>query len=305
MGTLIDPGGSGPRAPLSDVADADRSSVAAVEEAITEVIDAEQASNPDWPPVPKPEKAGRVAKDVVKKAGRLIDIVATAAVHGVRVRYFSTDAVRNMQAPWRSEGLPGVATIINAVEVTLLPTTHTNPALSLYLSLRLTEQNRRSLATFLWDRSCPFDCSGIGDIPIEWWDETENLRDPWKPWGVLIWSDGAGESCLVGWSGGIQFDLVPWEHVSLMTAPHHGSKGKAHKRIWQARAEFRDIVGRQIPVLLAGGMGLQQTTEEYVDETDTQLRSCTRCRHLGDQQSKTVVAAVNGPTVTMTPVCRR
>jgi hypothetical protein len=88
-----------------------------------------------------------------------------------------------------------------------------------------------------------------------------------------------------------------------MTAPHHGSKGAAHRQIWAALAEAEKVLGRQIPVLLAGGTGSQGTAAQYL-AVDRELRACTRCRHLGDISSRTVVLAVDRATVTMSPACR-
>lgn len=289
---------------LSNTADP-AEDTARIKDAVTEAIEKERERNADWPPLPKPESAAGVANDVVsKKAAKLVRVLVISAIRGVTVRYFSTDAVSRASCPWRAEGMPGVATLVNAREVLLAPTRHTSPGLSLYLAARLTEQNRRALATFLWDRTCPFDCPDTESIPIDWWDSTDRLRSTWKAWGVLVWSDGAGEACRVGGPGGVEADLVPWEHISLMTAPHHGSRGRAHEAIWNARASFQRFVGRTIPVLLAGGSAAQKTAASYTAPDQTPVRACTRCRHLGDVQSRTVVAAVDGPTVTVTPRCR-
>lgn len=284
-----------------------------LEDVITEVIERERESNPSWPPGPKPEKAHGVAKDVIKKADLLLGILAEAASRGVDVRYFSTDAVRDDRpTPWTIEGMAGIATIVNAAEVELVPARFLDPAWSLYLAYELTVQNRRALAVYLWERSClcgvrslldAGEWERVTDIPMTVWAFTAAHHSYFKPWGVLIWSDGAGESCRVGGAGGVQNDLVPWEHIAAMTAPHHGSKGVAHRRIWAARAEAQDVLGREIPLLLAGGTGSQRTAPEYL-AVNRELRACIRCRHLGDSSSKTVVLAVDGPTVTMTPGCR-
>ena len=93
-----------------------------LESAITAVIEQEREANPSWPPVPTPEKAKRVSRDVVKKAGAILGILATATSHRTRVRYFSTDAVRyDRPDPWTTEGMPGIATVVNAVEVHRVP----------------------------------------------------------------------------------------------------------------------------------------------------------------------------------------
>lgn len=281
--------------------------------AITEVIEQERKSNPNWPPIPKPEKAQRVAEDVIKKSDAILGILANATLHGARVRYFATDAVRDDRPePWTTEGMAGIVTIVNAVEVHRLPARFREPARTLYLTYQMTVQNRRALAVFLWEGACLCGVEQIRarsgwerptDIPMDIW-EIPGVRNQYvKPWGVLIWSDGAGESCRVGGAGGVESDLVPWEHVAVMTAPHHGSKGVGHREIWAALAEVEEALGRQIPLLLAGGTGSQGTAPEYL-AVDRQLRACTRCRHLGDRSSRTVVLAVDGPTVTMTPVCR-
>jgi hypothetical protein len=284
-----------------------------LEDSITQVIEQEQWSNSNWPPIRKPEKARRVAKDVVKKSDAILGILASATMHGSRVRYFSTDAVQHDgPEPWTTEGRAGTATIVNAVEVRRLPARYREPARALYLAYELTVQNRRALAVFLWERACLCGLNRLrasqhwkqpSHIPMDIWD-VPSVRDQFvKPWGILIWSDGAGESCGVGCMGGVENDLVPWEHLAAMTAPHHGSKGVAHREIWAALADAKIILGREIPVLLVGGFGSQGTAPEYL-AVERKLRACTRCRHLGDRYSKTVVLAVDGPTVTVTPACR-
>lgn len=273
---------------------------AEIEGAIEEAIDSERHRNPDWPPTPRPEHSAGVARDVVGKARKLLRIINVARSHGARVRFFSTDVVRGHHRPWRESGTAGVATVINAVEVSMLASSFADAALSVYLTVRLTEQNRRALSTFLWDKSDGYHLAD--DQPLQWWDEHDALWDSHKPWGVLIWSDGAGESCRVG-TVHIERDLVPWEHISIMTAPHHGSANAAHSRIWQAKDDFQELTQREIPVLLVGGTQTQQTAPQF-QANPLALRGCTRCRHAGEKVSKTVVVTVDGPRVSITPHCR-
>lgn len=273
-----------------------------VQGAIRRAIEKERDDNPAWPPVPHPEDAEDVAADLTDKSAQLLSIVQTSLRAGARVRFFSTDAV-GTTPPWVSAGLPGVLTLVNAVEVFFVRSKQVDPGINLYLAVCLTVQNRRALAPFLWDTGCA--CTEVlHRILPRHTDCREqcDLRSARRPWGVLIWSDGAGESARVTGATGIHSDFVPWEHVALMTAPHHASATADHQPIWRAREAFCAFVGRQIPVLSAGGR-MRRTASEFTDDLPPDLRACTRCRHLSERSSKTVVAIVDGPGTRLTPTC--
>lgn len=238
--------------------------------------------------------------DLTHKSEQLLSIVETSLRAGVRLRFFSTDAV-GATPPWASAGRPGMLTVVNAVEVFFVRSKQVDPGANLYLAMSLTAQNRRALAPFLWDAGCAEALDQIVHLDTNYWDERD-LRSPTKPWGVLIWSDGAGESARVTGAAGIHSDFVPWEHVALMTAPHHASATADHQPIWRAREAFCNFVGRQIPVLSAGG-NMLRTAPEFTDELAFDLRACTRCRHLKEKPSKTVVAVVDGSSTRLTPTC--
>lgn len=280
--------------------DAERPNESRVEGAIREAIEKEREANPTWPPVPDPKEVEDVVADLTIKSEQLLSIVETTLRVGIRVRFFSTDAV-GTTPPWASAGNPGMLTLVNAVEVFFVRSAQVDAEVNLYLALRLTAQNRRALAPFLWDAGCAEVLDQIQQLHTDYWDERD-LRAAIKPWGILIWSDGAGESARVTGANGIHSDFVPWEHVALMTAPHHASATDDHRPIWQAREAFCNLVGREIPVLSAGGK-MPRTATEFTDLLPSEVRACTRCRHLKERPSKTVVAIVDGPSTRLTPTC--
>lgn len=280
--------------------DAERPNDAWVQSAIREAIKKERDHNPAWPPVPEPEKVEDVVADLTEKSEQLLSIVEATLHAGILMRFFSTDAV-GTTPPWASAGRPGMLTLVNAVEVHFVRSKQVDPGVNLYLAMSLTAQNRRALAPLLWDAGCSEALDQIRELDTDYWDQRD-LRASIKPWGVLIWSDGAGESARVTGANGIHSDFVPWEHVALMTAPHHASATDDHRPIWQARKAFCDLVGRQIPVLSAGG-NMLRTATEFIEDLPSDLRACTRCRHLKEKPSKTVVAVVDGPGTRLTPNC--
>ncbi|UAL29893.1 MBL fold metallo-hydrolase [Nocardioides rotundus] len=272
-----------------------------VQSAIRQAINKERVDNPAWPPLPQPEEVAEVVADLTAKSQQLLSIVESTLKAGIRVRFFSTDAV-GTTPPWTSAGRPGMLTLVNAVEVFFVRSKQTDPGANLYLAMRLTAQNRRALAPFLWDAGCVDVLDRILQLDTDYWDERD-LRAAIKPWGVLIWSDGAGDSARVTGGAGIHSDFVPWEHVALMTAPHHASATEDHRRIWEAREAFCKLAGRHIPVLSAGG-NMPRTAAAFTDAVPSELRACTRCRHLKERPSKTVVAVVDGPGTHLTPTCQ-
>jgi hypothetical protein len=281
--------------------EAERPHDAWVRSAIRQAIEKEREANSVWPPLPHPEKVEDVAADLAAKSEQLLSIVESTIKAGIRMRFFSTDAV-GTTPPWSSAGRPGMLTLVNAVEVFFVRSKQADPGTNLYLAMRLTAQNRRALAPFLWDAGCANVLDQVLELDTDFWDERD-LRAATKPWGVLIWSDGAGESARVTGASGIHSDFVPWEHVALMTAPHHASASEDHQRIWEAREAFCAFVGRGIPVLSAGG-NMPRTAESFADALPAGLRACTRCRHIGERSSKTVVALVDGPGTHLTPTCQ-
>lgn len=274
-------------------------------EAITAVIEQERDKNVDWPPVPSPEEAEEVAADTVRKSSRIALAISAARARGVRVRYFSTDHVSDEVQPWLTSGDRGTATIVNAVEVIVRRCRVEEPATSFYLLARLTAQNRRALMPFLWASGSPDCCRDLAWLHREWpdyWVDTESEPDACKPWGALICSDSSAESARG--QGGLAGTLIPWEHLSVMTAPHHGSVDAAHAGIWEQRQQHAALTGREIPVVLAGGTRRHPVTEEYTN-LDRRLRACTRCRHGSDRVSRTVTVGVTGAEAVITPHCRR
>lgn len=149
--------------------------------------------------------AAVVAERLARTAHRLLRIIRLAASVS-RIRWFTVDTA--LPEPWRREGRPRTATLVNAEEVHISPLSVASPPGCVVEALCLSVQNRRALVTWLW--------GGVrtGDR------------------GVVIWSDSGGAGCTRR--------RVPWSSVAAMTAPHHGSATKDHARIWTWRARHGD-----------------------------------------------------------------
>lgn len=167
----------------------------------------------------------KLAKDICTKAKILRKVINGARLNGLRIRWFSVDHDRADGAqPWRFEGIPGVATLVNAVEVTPPHPLDSGDVVMMLVSHSLTIQNRRALATYLWaDHQ-----------------------------GAIVWSDGDGSHC--------DLDQLPWTDIAAMTAPHHGSATSDHDPIWAAANKYAP----NIDVILAGGLANQRLHEAFL-----------------------------------------
>ncbi|MFI6831142.1 MBL fold metallo-hydrolase [Kribbella sp. NPDC050241] len=208
-----------------------------------------------------PDSAAEVADRVAASAVRLALIVLRASYVGCRFRWFDVDRATAEKLPcWPTEGRPGRATIVNAVEVEpgRLPDS-TRPDVALYFSVRLSIQNRRALVTYLWPTALSAERIWVRD----------NQTD-----GVLIWSDSTGRVA----GGPPTAGVVPWRTTSIMSAPHHASKDAGHKAIWRYRPP---------------GVKVILSSNRHRDSPDflalpLSLRDCTMC---GSRRSDTPVGA--------------
>lgn len=172
-----------------------------------------------------PTDAEAISTRAVRSVERVGSILAELAVRRIPVRFFDVDrAWLRQTALWPGQGLRGVATIINAVETHLPPPVRFHfPARALLFASRLTIQNQRALATFLWPTP--------GEPLLQG-------RRPHGGDGVLIWSDTMGK---VG--GKLPTgDLVPWRHIGLMSAAHHASREMLHRPLWQHRPHDVSVI---------------------------------------------------------------
>ncbi len=191
--------------------------------------------------------AHKVGRRVIQRAQTLVSIVAAARTAGL-VRWFSVDTSMHGASPYTTEGIPGAVTLLNAREVRRLPRFATpRPAAALFALARLTVSNQRALVTYIW----PED------------QAVASARG-----GAIVWSDSDGAGCDVSSRPSTR---TPWQSVSVMTAPHHGSTVRAHTPIWAARTAAGS--GR-IGVLLSNNR--HATTSSYT-ALPTGLRACTRC----------------------------
>lgn len=192
-----------------------------------------------------------MAERAVETAHRTLGLIRTALAAGVTLRFFDPDsalavsrAFPHADEPWRRAGLPGRVTILNAREVPVrVPKKPKDMPEALALAARLTVQNRRALATFLWPEQ---------DMP--WHDRYR---------GALIWSDT--EHGLMGEAP--THRVVPWSLISTMSAPHHASTDEFHIDLWRYRPQH-------VRVLLSHN--IHDDTDRFLTLATSQ-RDCTKC----------------------------
>lgn len=196
-------------------------------------------------------KARQVAARVVKRAVAILEILASAAKAGVRIRHFCVDVSPNRsRPPYLTSGRPGQLTIVNAVPVSFSVPDMESAAGSLLHLSQLTIQNRRALVTFLWPTN-------------------EDSSD-----GVLIWSDSDGVNAEADGLHG----RTPWALTRWMTAPHHGSENIAHQPIWDGFKWHNSVAKVPIIAVVSGDMP-KKTHNAAADynAAPQPYRSCTNC----------------------------
>ena len=180
-----------------------------------------------------------VATDIDAKAKKLAGMLVSAVRAGMTVRWFSVDHVAlDGREKWEASSRPGVVSLANAVEVEVRPVPDGWETAVLFATMRYSVQNRRALATLLW--------------------ETEHSGH------FVVWSDGDGTGC--------RLEALPWQRIAGMTAPHHGSDKSVHDPIWDAAAPH--LAG--LDVVLAGGTASQSLHGAFTAHA-VGSRACTSC----------------------------
>ncbi|MPQ99512.1 hypothetical protein GB931_16635 [Modestobacter sp. I12A-02628] len=182
-----------------------------------------------------------VARRVMRRAD-IIRATMTAAARTSELRFFTVDTYAQTPDPWLTEGIPQAVTLVNAQEVIPPRACIVDPLAVLTHAVFLSAQNRRALVTFVWP-----DLSGAN--------------------GFLCWSDSGGYNC--GLRSRAPTSRTPWDKVGIMSAPHHGSRDKAHNLIWRVRLARRPST----PVLLCNNS--QDTRPEYTS-LPRRLRAATQ-----------------------------
>ncbi|PPI05195.1 MBL fold metallo-hydrolase [Rathayibacter sp. AY1B8] len=190
----------------------------------------------------------KLARDIFNKAKRLQDLLMDALRgNRVRFRWFSVDHIQLGETTlWKTQGLPEVATIANAVEVELPDLQRKAGPVALVLAYRLTIQNRRSLISYLWpySMSTPSGETSVG--------------------GGIVWSDGDGSTS--------SLQHLPWTQLGVCSAPHHGSAKDPHTPIWDAI----EMHAPDVEVILAGGRPNQGLHASFTKKNPEE-RACTQC----------------------------
>lgn len=199
-----------------------------------------------------PDAPGAVARDATK-AKKIVSVVETVAdcADEADVRWFLPRRhVQGGEELWRRTGEPGRLTVVNAVEVAGPSGWTPTAADALPVALALTTVNRRALALYAWAGATPpaDDCEPFHPIGM----------------GALITSDSRRP-------GGTRHPVasfpIPWEHVGMMTAPHHGSPDAEHSGWWEELPPGRSVV-------LSNNS--QKTCADFF-RLPPSLRSCTSC----------------------------
>lgn len=206
----------------------------------------------------------QVGQRIAQTAAKISAIILAAHEAGATFRFFDPDrALLDYHrgggsgvgpVPWKSQGIRGIVTIVNAVQVRPQHRRSRAPASDLIKLAYITVQNRRALVTFLWPK---YVC-------------TKQLRRPYPlrsvsgaSGGVLIWSDSEHRVLTEKPNS----TVIPWCHISVMSAPHHASRDLQHVDIWQERP-------RHVSVLLSHNS--EPDTTEFT-RIPNLLRDCTKC----------------------------
>jgi len=205
----------------------------------------------------------KTAERTWKRWKELQEIIGWCGANSVTIRWFSTRLSRipaHGKPPIFSEGKPKTLTLTNAREVFIQPLRKPNPKLA-YLLAGLTPQNEYAL--------CPALISS---------DELH---------AFIVWSDSDGCTASVNTA----CDLVPWNIVEGMTAPHHCSPNPIHNTIWVSAPACLPVVASGTLTLRGSKPPNSRVQASYL--TSGRHRGCaTRCSHTYPRQ-------VNGP-ITMT-----
>lgn len=213
---------------------------------------------------------------VRSRALPLTRILTAADRAGIRWRFFSIDLALDTPAATRSwaspdAGMPGLATLANAVEAAHAASVAIAPGLArAYALTKITVQNRRALSTLLWA-------------------DTRSARG-----GAIIWSDTDG-----GWLGhdshrGLRRII---KSLAASSAPHHASGNPAHDAVW---AELQHAP-KDLAIISAGGQWNQSVRHEFV--AHGALRACTRCRPLPAPTQEVRAQAVSGRRMRLVNRC--
>lgn len=192
--------------------------------------------------------AEEIAGRVKAKVARLSKILTDATSHGVTVRLFSSDHIKQSSHahPWLDGASRRLVSIANAIEVEPIMTTRASLSDLAYRAV-LSIQNRRALCPVLWHR---------GSIKG----------------GAVVWSDSSGTWVDRPLGSDTLLDLV-----DISTAPHHGSNATYHAAAWRALEPF---VNRSNTVMLCAGGQWNQGVATPFTCLDRSRRGCTRCRHI-------------------------
>jgi hypothetical protein len=169
----------------------------------------------------------------------LVGVVNVALARGTRIRFFSHEsALREPESDlWMTSGEPDHFTLLNAREVRL----ELCPRVPLVMLFRLTIQNRRAI------------------VPIA--HGGPMCRSS------LLCSDSSFEF--------LDVLPIPWDHIGLVAAPHHGSHNTSHDALYNSALQhgYHGLWMRS-----HNDTTYPQWPGPRWKEIDVDRRFCTRCR---------------------------
>lgn len=222
------------------------------------------------------------ATEAAQQSASIIEVLQHAESWDAVVRFFDVQKAKTSRnVPAESEGLVGVVTVINALELgtsdaeqdqwwwptPMEPDTPGSMDNSPYfaawssadaaverMATALTVANRESLVSLVW--SCSDDNSPA----------------------ALVWADSDGVTC--------RGSKTPWDRVVVATAPHHASEGTKHDIIWDERPDNGMLV------ICSGNQPGNAPRRDFL-QVAYNRRACTSCRlHCGEHRTGDVEVAL-------------
>lgn len=229
-----------------------------------------------------PLRGHTAAAEAAQQAASIINVLKCAETWDSVVRFFDVEKAKTTRRlPAESEGMPGVVTVVNAVELGTSDAdqdqwwwpTDTEPESPLSIgnspyfaasfsvdaavarmATALTVANRESLVSLVWS--------------------SVDLRSP----AAIVWADSDGVTC--------RGPKTPWDRVVVATAPHHASGGAKHDIIWAERPANDALV------VCSGNQPGNAPRGDFL-QVAYNRRACTSCRlHCGESRRGDVAVSL-------------
>ena len=208
----------------------------------------------------------------------LVRVTEAAALGDIR--WFFPRTIKPGSGPpfaWQTQGLPGWLTLVNAVEGHRPPgspsrLSRADPDHATRLVFQLTVINQRALVLFGWPDAAAPAGPAAAALPSRH--------------GALLCSDAKHPTSRLHYE-------IPWTHVAMMSAPHHGSCDPDHDGFWPGKPA--DAV-----VLLSNN--IRCTRSDFFGVPGAQ-RGCTSCAARSWPVPVNVRASETSSTWAVSPDC--